>query len=165
MNKPYSIALVGASELSLTIALVVFVMLTILLLAVLLLLKISKNFRVFFFSEKRDEQKSEQELAKDVAKDVEKSDTAATDTPPKKAQTRRKKADFFDGVPTVPLTFIANEPEEKPRRRKAEIDKNGVLAASDSSEKATYTPRTIARDKSDAATDGKPAAKRRTRGK
>ena len=46
--------LLGATELSLTIALVVFVMLTVMLGAIILLLCISKNFRVFFFRETHD---------------------------------------------------------------------------------------------------------------
>lgn len=160
----------GATELSLTIALVVFVMLTVMLGAIILLLCISKNFRVFFFRETHDA--VDEPAATADAAPTEKPADAPAENPPalvKKQTTRRKKTtDMFDGIPTVPLTFIASEQETKKSRRKTSQTVTGDVRSviAENSDKPTYTPRTVSRDKTATKpTDDNGSPRRRARKK
>lgn len=166
--------LLGATELSLTIALVVFVMLTVMLGAIILLLCISKNFRVFFFRETHDaaHDATDEPAATADAAPTEKPADEPAENPPapvKKQTTRRKKTtDIFDGIPTVPLTFIASEQETKKSRRKTSQTVTGDVRSviAENSDKPTYTPRTVSRDKTATKpTDDNGSPRRRARKK
>lgn len=131
-----------SSEFSLTIALVVFVMITLFLITIIVLLCVSKSFRAFFFREYKD--------TGAPGLPAEPEPAAQPEQEPEQTRKRRKKRDPF-GVPTVPLTFQAAEPEpKKPRSKKSEAPQNpdyirtveiGEIAPQ--SEKSTYVTRNL----------------------
>lgn len=141
-------SILSANEFSLSIALVVFVMITLLLIAILVLLCISKSFRAFFFREHIiDEQPRQREEDSNNDAPIEQTDSPAVDPEPQTpAETapkrRRKKPDPF-GVPTVPL--ILAEPISAPRAPKKRATRTTVGDDSEQSEKSTYTTRPPAR--------------------
>lgn len=135
-----------SSELSLTIALVVFVMITLFLITVLVLLCVSKSFRAFFFRE----HKNTNDVASEPEPVIDQKPEPEPVPEPERPKRRRKTADPF-GVPTVPLTFNATErPTEKKRRGKKS---NSGISADDiptieveiapQSDKSTYVTRTL----------------------
>lgn len=133
-----------SSEFSLTIALVVFVMITLFLVTIIVLLCISKSFRAFFFREHKDS--NAEPLPPKPAVQAEPEPEAAKSEP--KRPKRRKRSDPF-GVPTVPLTFQAAEPEVKKSRTKKSaasstdnIQTVEIDAIAPQSDKTTFITRT-----------------------
>ncbi len=96
-------------EQSLTIALVVFVILTVLLLAFVIMIFAWKRFREFIFGDKPGKTaKAKPKAAKPAAAKNKNSDAAEAGGTP--ARQRRSKQEYDDGVPTVPLGgFARNE--------------------------------------------------------
>lgn len=128
-----------------TIALVVFVMLTAFLLLIIILLCVSKSFRAFFF---REQQKPAARKGKQAAKKSAPIDGASDAAPPAPRAVKPKKASApDDGVPTVPL----NMPVPAPPQKRAHVR---AVEATESEKSNTYTPRasTFARDKSQSVT-------------
>ena len=132
-NAHHCITLLS-SEFSLTIALVVFVMITLFLITIIILLCISKSFRAFFFREHKNEPPPAAEPE------------PVQQPEPEQKPKRRKKSDPF-GVPTVPLTFQAIEPEPKRRGKKNGSDSTDYIQTVEigeiapQSEKTTYVAR------------------------
>ena len=163
-------ALLGASEFALSIALTVFIIVSLMLAAILALLYVSKSFRAFFFREeikrqraalKRKQEQAEKQrtLPDAVATEV------STSAEPSNAgsRTTRKRGDAYsDGVLTVPLTYHTAEKPRRKKKRTAEID--GITTVElpvVSSDPVTFTPRnvTVARAKKGATADPAPADK------
>lgn len=121
---------IGASEFSLTIALVVFVMLTAVLLAVLILLCASKSFRSFFF---RDAAKKKKTAKKKQAAEEQGHSSASDNNRAKQTKAesynrarkpvrktpKQSEPDIFDGVITVPLGVIAPDVNEQKKTESA----------------------------------------------
>lgn len=140
-----SLAMLLSSEFSLTIALVVFVMITLFLVTIIVLLSISKSFRAFFF---REHKNSDAEPRTPEPAQAEPELEAREPAPEPKQQKRRKRSDPF-GVPTVPLTFQAAEPEVKKGRGKKTaanstdyIQTIEIDAIAPQSDKTTFITRT-----------------------
>lgn len=158
-----NIALLGASEFALSIALAVFIMITLMLAAILALLYVSKSFRAFFFREEIKRQraalKRKQEQAEKLRTlpDAVATEAATPEERPQRKTRARKHVDgYSDGVVTVPLTFQAAEKPRRTKKRNAEID--GITTVElpvVSSDPVTFTPRnvTVARAKKGATAD------------
>lgn len=156
---------ISASELTLTVALVVFVMLTILLTAIIVLLCISKSFRAFFFREHKNDGKNTDPALSDgqPAKTVPAEPTttpvrsAPSETQSAQKPIRRKKHDdVFGGIPTIPLTFFPTDDGSTTKKRATPATKRNsamgdgittveIPAISSPAERTVYTPRTIGR--------------------
>lgn len=134
-----------AGEFSLTIALVVFVMLTVLLTAVLVLLCVSKNFRVFLFREnktvrkkRKNKKTSKTNVADGGGSNVKKERSDSKNTG------KRAVPEYLDAVPTVPLGFPSAQSQTYVTRgKKRQNTPDPVLSAdaTDGSEQhgGTYT--------------------------
>ncbi len=106
-NSTIASAFTCASEFTLTVTLVVFVMVTAVLLFIILLLCVSKSFRAFFF---RDAAKRKKAAAKKAAKQVAEQNAQAIDqqsgAPTQKPHCRknaRRRRDRNDGAPQFSL--------------------------------------------------------------
>lgn len=185
-------AFIGANEFALSIALAVFIMITLMLAGILALLYVSKSFRAFFFREeikrqraalkRKREQAEKQRTMPDVAASAvdlptvgeqpEALPETAEEQPQRKPRTRKRSSGYSDdGVLTVPLTFqTAEKPRNTKKRSSAHDGITTVELPPVSSDPVTFTPRnvTVARAKKGATadpvkTDEKPRGKNRNR--
>lgn len=176
INVHVSPIFVCAAELPLTVALVVFVMLTILLTAILILLCVSKSFRAFFFREREqsskpandDPARSNSQTAKTVPAEpaTAPAKSIPTEIPAAQKPIRRKKRDdVFGGIPTIPLTFYPAD-DSAPTGKPATKRKNSIggitvdiPAISAPDERTVYTPRTIGRNRADSIASDEQASR------
>lgn len=159
-----SLALSGASEFALSIALAVFIMITLMLAAILALLYVSKSFRAFFFREeikrqraalkRKQEQAEKQRTLPDAAlpqieqpppvEQAAPSTATSEEQPQRKPRTRKRASGYSDGVLTVPLTFQAAEKPRSTKKRGNSFD--GITTVElppVTSDPVTFTPRSI----------------------
>lgn len=156
--NPCTTPFIGASEFTLTIALVVFVMITAILLFILVLLCISKSFRAFFFRDAAKRKKAAAKKNKQTAAPTEEQTRttetrSATDESQVSARTRRgasatealadgekpakraartpsknKTPDIYDGIITVPLDYPV-PPQQGETNAKTDSKRGGSRGA------------------------------------
>lgn len=103
-------------EQSLTIALVVFVILTVLLLAFVIMIFAWKRFREFIFGDKTEKAaRSKPKVSKPAA--AKNKNGACAEIKETPARQRRSRQEYDDGVPTVPLGGFARSEESSERQQ------------------------------------------------